>query len=175
MAPWDPTNPNHQPSDMRWDASSSRWMADGQMTWLLKRVCGHINLIFLQELTLGSHFPQGEEVVEGQILKGSTCDSVNINPSDRGNWTHSVMLYYSNAAVPPGRRDDPGVTMLCSLTFAIPYSEIHKQPTYWNEGKQWAKVYYSRDILCGGAALDYRVIYGGQMLQSVEANYVEDV
>jgi len=142
------------------------------MTWLLKRVCSHINLIFLQELTLSS---QGEEVVEGHILEGSGNYPVNISPSDRGNWTRSETLHYSNAAVPPGRRDDPGVKTLCSLTFAIPYSDIRKQPTYWNEGMQWTKVYYSRDILCGGAALGYRVMHGGKMLQSVEVDYVEDV
>jgi len=145
------------------------------MEWLLKRVCGHINLIFLQELILGSHFPQGEEVVEGHILTGSSTYSLNISPSDRGNWTKTGFLYYSNAEVPPGRRDDPGVKMLCSLTFTIPYSDIRKQPMYWNEGKQWTDIHYSRDILCGGGALDYRVMHGGKLLQSVEANYVEDV
>ena len=43
---WDPTNPNHQPSDKHWDASTSRWVAYGQMTWLLKRVRDQTNLIF---------------------------------------------------------------------------------------------------------------------------------
>ena len=145
------------------------------MTWLLKRVRDQTNLIFLQELTLGSHFPQGEEVVEGHVLEGSGHYSLSVSPNDRGNWSRSETLYYSDAAVPPGRKDDPAVKHLCSLTFEIPYSDIRKQPTYSNEGKEWTDVYYSRDILCGGAALDYRVMYSGNMLRSVEANYVEDV
>ncbi|KAF8437045.1 hypothetical protein BGX38DRAFT_1274180 [Terfezia claveryi] len=151
--PWDPTNPNHQPSDKHWDSAKSQWRARGQMTWLLKR---------------------GEEVVEGHVLKGAGHYSVSISPSDCGNWTRSENLYYSDAAVPPGRQDDSRVKQLCSLSFSIPYSDIRRQPTYTNEGKVWTNVYTSRDILCGGALLDYRIMYDGKLLQNVEANYVED-
>jgi len=84
------------------------------------------------------------------------------------------MLYYSDAGVPPGRSDDPKVKQLCTLHFSIPYTDIRRQPMYRNEGKEWRDVETSRDILCGGAALDYRIMYDGKMLRSVEANYVED-
>ncbi|RPB21395.1 hypothetical protein L211DRAFT_870077 [Terfezia boudieri ATCC MYA-4762] len=130
QVPWDPTNPNHHPSDKHWDSAESKWKARGQMTWLLKR---------------------GEEVVEGHVLKGAGhySEYLRVGKMIRGlrSYVHS---------------------------FSIPYNDIRRQPTYKNEGKVWTNVHTSRDILCGGAALDYRIMYDGKLLQSVEANYVED-
>ncbi|KAF8420973.1 hypothetical protein EV426DRAFT_610121 [Tirmania nivea] len=154
MYPWDELNPNHQPSDKWWDPAKRRWMALGQMAWLLKR---------------------GEDVREGHVLEGRSFYSVNIEGSKTGNWTTTEQLYYqTDADTPPARRDNPRVKQLCLLSFEIPYSTIYEEQAYMSEGKEWVDVHFSRDILCGGAALDFRVMYKEQLLQSVEANYVED-
>ena len=36
--PWDPNNPNMKATDKFYDAAKGRWLARGQMTWLLNRV-----------------------------------------------------------------------------------------------------------------------------------------
>ena len=37
------------------------------------------------------------------------------------------------------------------------------------EGKEWRDIEYSKDILCGGANLEFRILYKGKLIQSVEA------
>ena len=99
--------------------------------------------------------------------------SVNIKPEDYGNLEVAEDLYYCNADVPPGRQDDPRVKKLCSLVCQIPYNHLRGEPTYTHEGKEWTDLVYSRDILCGGANLEFRILYKGRLIQSVEAEYVE--
>ena len=62
---------------------------------------------------------------------------------------------------------------LCSLVYQIPFNELRGEPTYTREGKVWRDIEYSRDILCGGANLEFRILYKGKLIQSVEAEYVE--
>jgi len=112
--------------------------------------------------------------VEGHVLKGPTYKSVAIGNADTGNWSHTITLLYSDAAIPPARSVDWGVKKLCSLSYSIPYREIRKLPTYVSAGKTWRNVSFSRDIKCGGANLEYRVSYNDQLLKSVEAEYIDD-
>lgn len=110
--------------------------------------------------------------MEGRVLKGGTYASVELTSTD--TWLRKETLWYSDAAIPPARVDDQGVKKLCSLTYSIPYGEIQKLPTYVSAGKTWRDVHYSRDILCGSANLEYRVNFKGRLLQSVEADYIDD-
>ena len=99
--------------------------------------------------------------------------SVNIKPGDCGNAKVTQNLFYCNADVPPAREDDPRVKKLCSLVYEIPFNQLRGEPTYTREGKVWRDIEYSRDILCGGANLEFRLLYKGKLIRSVEAEYVE--
>lgn len=112
--------------------------------------------------------------MEGRVLKGATFISVALTNADVGDWSNKDVLWYSDAAVPPARKLDRGVKQLCSLTYSIPYREIRKAPTYISAGKTWRNISYSRDIMCGGANLEYRVTYNDRLLQSVDAEYIDD-
>ncbi|KAF8453361.1 hypothetical protein BGX38DRAFT_1249757 [Terfezia claveryi] len=103
------------------------------------------------------------------------------DPFDSSNPNHHQSDKYWDAAKQVWRASNQmrwllkrGVKKLCSLTFSIPYGEIRKEPTYVSAGRTWCDVSYSRDILCGGANLEYRVSYNGQLLKSVEAEYIDD-
>jgi len=145
-------NSIHRTSEKVWDEAKSQWLASGQMKWLLKR---------------------GEEVVEGRVLEGPCYRSITISPSDHGNDDFSSSLYYSDADTSPQRRSDPSVKMLCSVPYSIPYSELRKESTYINEGKQFRDIYLSQDIIPGGATLAFRLVYKDH-IRSVDAKYVEN-
>ncbi|KAF8415361.1 hypothetical protein EV426DRAFT_630019 [Tirmania nivea] len=151
--PFDPKNPNHYQEDKWWDEAKRIWRAKNQMRWLLTR---------------------GDEVVEGRVLKGATYHALVLKDTDTGDWSSTETLWYSDSAIPPARRVDPAVKKLCSVAYSIPYKDIRKAPTYMSGGKIWRDIFYSRDILCGGANLEFSVTYNNRMLRSVDVEYVND-
>ena len=116
---------------------------------------------------------KGDEVVEGRALNVSTC-ALTLTSDDTGDWHSMETLWYSDVAIPPASRLDPSVKKLCSITYSIPYREIRKIPTYISAGKTCRDVYFSRDIICGGASLEYRVTYNGRLVACVNFEYIDD-
>ena len=150
------------------------------MTWLVKKVCDHTMVMHIQfqtDLRANKNYScaQGDDIPVGKVLKGETWYPVEIDPRQTGNWSVTEPLYYCYADIPPGRCDETRVKQLCSLTFGIPWSRVCAQPRYQREGKEWTDVAVSRDIMCGGVALSYLVMHEGQKLQSVEADYMNDI
>jgi len=119
---------------------------------------------------------QGQEIVEGQVLKGFTSAPVPaaIDDSYGPEWFTWDTLLCSEAEVPPSRRKDPAVKELATALYSIPMKDIQTLPKYSSGGQEWHDVGYSRDILCGAARLQFRAIYQGRLIQATDVAYPED-
>lgn len=145
----------HDEADKYFNESKGEYYAEGQMKWLLKR---------------------GEEIVEGQVLRGYTSAPVqaDIDDSYGPEWFTWDTLLCSEAETPPSRRKDPAVKELATALYSIPIKDIRTLSKYSSGGKEWHDVGYSRDILCGAARLQFRAMYQGRLIQATDVAYPEN-
>ncbi|EPS39071.1 hypothetical protein H072_7151 [Dactylellina haptotyla CBS 200.50] len=146
----------HDVSDRYYDASEGIDRAKDQMEWLLR---------------------WGEEIQAGRVLEWEDYNTIKENElQSRRGTTKSFTrnFYYSDLPQAPTRKCHDVIPLL-SLNFQIETDKILKtsKSRKGNDGEYCRDVYFKMEIELRNADLDFTVLYDGEKVAYIKANYKE--
>ncbi|KAL1613681.1 hypothetical protein SLS54_010378 [Diplodia seriata] len=144
----------HDEHDRYFDQAEGVYRARNQMRWLLKR---------------------GQKIKDGQVLKLSLYETVDVGCRDCERLTFTRCLYICGKDI-PSKRQDSSVIKFCSVSYAIPRNQLSMEKIYTGKanGKRYRDAIFNLVLKMGGAKVDFRVYYNDKLAANCEARYLKD-